>query len=97
TAGGPLGKRAGAPLVLEEPAVAIPFLRRQTVVLGFAGLAGWIRIGLVVPPAIELQIPNRNSLIAVTLHQRLQRAGITELAIVLGVVLTARVGPVAQI
>src|SRR5205807_6935506 len=75
-------------LVLEQPAIAIPFPLRQRRILWSSRLTGRLRQGLVVPPAIELQIANGDSIIAVAPDQLLQCAGISLLAIVVVVVLS---------
>src|SRR6266404_6272091 len=91
------GKNGRVRLVFEKTTVSIPFLGRQIGISRLQGFAARPLKCLGVPPAIELEIAEGNALVAVALHQRLQRAGIAELWLVVVPIGGAGVGPVPQI
>ena len=93
-----LRKKEWMRLVFQRSAVTIPFafgqLARFSRAAGFAvGVGG----GFGIPPTVQLQIADGNLFLAIPFHERLERAGVSLVQVVIVVIKGAVVGPVTQI
>ena len=93
-----LRKKEGMRLVFQRSAVTIPFAFGQPARFSrAAGFAVGIGGGFGIPPTVQLQIADGNLFLAIPFHERLERAGVSLVQIVVVVIIGAVIGPVTQI